>query len=166
MQRRIARDPSTTFLTGANPASTAHRRTSQRLPRVIAALVHMVLGALLLVAGPAGAQPSQEDPPSDPNATSDGYVAVIEVSGLLDRVLVDFVETQLEAAEEADATALVLQLNSGSAVVADDRLEALVERIEVEDVPEAAWVGPCTTEEGGAGKGGGGTCRSRGKPLT
>ncbi|HEY9557185.1 MAG TPA: NfeD family protein [Acidimicrobiales bacterium] len=102
----------------------------------------MVLGALLLVAGPAGAQPSQEDPPSDPNATSDGYVAVIEVSGLLDRVLVDFVETQLEAAEEADATALVLQLNSGGAVVADDRLEALVERIEAADVPVAVWVGP------------------------
>src|SRR3546814_16389468 len=75
-------------------------------------------------------------------ATIDGYVAVIEVSGLLDRVLVDFVETQLEAAEEADATALVLQLNSGGAVVADDRLEALVERIEAADVPVAVWVGP------------------------
>src|SRR3546814_13259183 len=105
MQRRIARDPSTTFLTGANPASTAHRRTSQRLPRVIAALVHMVLGALLLVAGPAGAQPSQEDPLSDQTATSDGYVAEIEASGLPDRALVDLDATQLEAAAEADATA-------------------------------------------------------------
>src|SRR3546814_19418784 len=99
MQRRIARDPSTTFLTGANPASTAHRRTSQRLPRVIAALVHMVLGALLLVAGPAGAQPSQEDPPSDPNATSDGYVAVPAVRRLSDRWPVALVEPQREATE-------------------------------------------------------------------
>ena len=30
----------------------------------------------------------------------DGYVAVIEVSGLLDEVLVDFVETQIDRARD------------------------------------------------------------------
>ena len=55
-------------------------------------------------ARPAGAAPAQDDDP--------GYVSVIEVSGLLDRVLVDFIETQITEAEDGGAIALVLQLNS------------------------------------------------------
>ncbi|MEQ1787199.1 MAG: NfeD family protein [Acidimicrobiales bacterium] len=95
----------------------------------------VLLGATaLLVGSPAAATPVQADDP--------GYVAVIEVSGLLDRVLVDFVETQIGQAEEGGAIALVLQLNSTGAVVADARLDALVERIETADVPIDVWVGP------------------------
>ena len=88
------------------------------------------------------------DPRSPPAAAArepaagDGYVAVIEVSGLLDEVLVDFVETQIADAEDAGALALVLQLNSAGAVVSDDRLDALVERIATADVPVDVWVGP------------------------
>jgi membrane-bound serine protease (ClpP class) len=67
---------------------------------------------------------------------------VLEVSGLIDRVLVDFVETQIEVAEDQGAIALVLQLNSGGAAVSDDRLVELVERIENADVPVDVWVGP------------------------
>lgn len=91
------------------------------------------LGALLL-GSTAGATPAQGDDP--------GYVAVIEVSGLLDRVLVDFVETQITEAERGGAIALVLQLNSTGAVVADERLDELVERIETASVPVDVWVGP------------------------
>jgi membrane-bound serine protease (ClpP class) len=69
-------------------------------------------------------------------------VAVIEVSGLLDEVLVDFVETQIADAEDHGAIALVLQLNSSGAVVGDDRLDRLVERIETSAVPVDVWVGP------------------------
>jgi membrane-bound serine protease (ClpP class) len=67
---------------------------------------------------------------------------VLEVSGLIDRVLVDFVETQIEVAEDQGAIALVLQLNSGGAAVSDDRLVELVERIQTADVPVDVWVGP------------------------
>lgn len=91
------------------------------------------LGVLLL-GSTAGAAPAQDDDP--------GYVAVIEVSGLLDRVLVDFVETQITEAERGGAIALVLQLNSTGAVVADERLDELVERIETASVPVDVWVGP------------------------
>ena len=90
--------------------------------------------AALLLGSTAGAAPAQTD--------DRGYVSVIEVSGLLDRVLVDFIETQITEAEEGDAIALVLQLNSNGAVVADERLDELVERIETADVPIDVWVGP------------------------
>ncbi len=72
----------------------------------------------------------------------EAYVAVIEVSGLLDKVLVDFVETQIADAEEQGALALVLQLNSSGAVVADRRLDQLVKRIRGAEVPVDVWVGP------------------------
>ena len=96
-------------------------------------LVHVALLGTLL-ARPAAAQAS---PDGDP-----GYVSVIEVSGLLDRVLVDFVETQIAKAEDQGALALVLQLNSSGAVVADVRLDALIERIAGAAVPVDVWVGP------------------------
>jgi membrane-bound serine protease (ClpP class) len=94
-----------------------------------------LLGLLLLLAVP----PVSAAPAQDADA---GYVAVIEVSGLLDKVLVDFVETQITEAEERGALALVLQLNSGGAVVADSRLDALIDRIEGAVVPVDVWVGP------------------------
>ena len=96
-------------------------------------LAHLALLAVL-VARPAGAVPGQD--------ADAGYVSVIEVSGLLDRVLVDFVRTEIADAERQGALALVLQLNSGGAVVADDRLEELIEDIESADIPVDVWVGP------------------------
>lgn len=104
-------------------------------------LAHLAL-LLALAARPAGAQGAP--------APDAGHVAVIEVSGLLDRVLVDFIETQLTRAEDQGAVALVLQLNSDGAVVADERLDQLVERIEAADVPVDVWVGPSGSNAFGA----------------
>lgn len=93
------------------------------------------------MAPPAAGAPAQDD--------GQGYVSVIEVSGLLDRVLVDFVETQLDKAEKQGAISLVLQLNSGGAVVDDTRLDALVQRIEAATVPVDVWVGPSGSQARG-----------------
>ena len=112
---------------------------------MVGALLAHVLGVLALLASPAGAAPAQDDAPDGtipPAASDGGHVAVIEVSGLLDRVLVDFVERQLDAAEDDGAIALVLQLNSKGAVVADARLDALADRIRRSPVPVHVWVGP------------------------
>ena len=57
-------------------------------------------------------------------------------------MLVDFVETQLSAAQRDGAVALVLQLNSKGAVVDQGRLDELVHRIHVVPVPVDVWVGP------------------------
>jgi membrane-bound serine protease (ClpP class) len=107
---------------------------------VVAVLAQLAAMCLLVLAPSAGAAPSH--PAGASGAPDPGYVAVIEVSGLLDRVLVDFVETQLTAAERGGAIALVLQLNSKGAVVDDARLQELVDRIEASPVPVDVWVGP------------------------
>ncbi len=93
---------------------------------------------------PAGAQDAGDPDP--------GVVSVIEVSGLLDRVLVDFVDQEISAAEDAGVVALVLQLDSKGAVVADAELDALVERIEDADVPVDVWIGPKGNALGGAAR--------------
>src|SRR5687768_18537523 len=116
MHRRSERDPEATFLGGATPASGPRGRTRPRLPRVALALGQVLVG-LVALANPAGAARAQ-DPADDP-----GFVSVLEVSGLLDRVLVDFVETELAEAEDDDALALVLQLNSGGSVAAHQPLQ-------------------------------------------
>jgi membrane-bound serine protease (ClpP class) len=103
-------------------------------------LAHLALLGVL-VAAPAEADAAA--PSGTAQAGTDaGYVSVIEVSGLLDRVLVDFVDTQLDKAERDGALALVLQLNSSGSVVAEDRLDELVEVIEGSAVPVDVWVGP------------------------
>jgi membrane-bound serine protease (ClpP class) len=93
---------------------------------------------LLLAAAPAAVAAEAQGAPGD----GPGFVSVIEVSGLLDSVLVDFVETELDDAEDEGAIALVLQLNSADAVVSDVRLDALVDRIQGSEVPVDVWVGP------------------------
>jgi membrane-bound serine protease (ClpP class) len=72
---------------------------------------------------------------------SDGFVEVVEVSGLLDPVLVDFVEESVQRADRDDAVALVLQLNSSGAVVSDDRFTELARVIDEASMPVAVWVG-------------------------
>ena len=62
------------------------------LPRAGLAAVTVASG--LLVLAPAAARRAADQAPAS------GYVAVIEVSGLLDEVLVDFVETQIDDAED------------------------------------------------------------------
>lgn len=118
------------------------------LPR--AAVAAVLLGFAVLLLGPPALTGAQAAPAQDDAQDSAaGYVAVIEVSGLLDRVLVDFVETQVAQAEDQGALALILQLNSGGAVVADERLDALVERIERSSVPVDVWVGPSGSQATG-----------------
>jgi len=138
MQRRSARDPKATFLAGPAPALPAADRVPARLARLGVALAHLVLFVTIL-ARPVAAAPAQdEEAPTGPR----GFVSVLEVSGLFDRVLVDFIETELAEAEDAGAIAVVLQLNSSGVVVSDDRLEDLLEAIEASPVPVDVWVGP------------------------
>jgi len=71
-----------------------------------------------------------------------GPVVVLEVSGYLDPVLVDFVSGAIEDAEADDAIAVVLQLNSRGSAVDDATLTDLARRIESSSVPVSVWVGP------------------------
>jgi membrane-bound serine protease (ClpP class) len=95
-----------------------------------------VLAGVVALAFPrgAGAQSACE--------AGSGPVAVVEVDGLIDPVLVDLVEDQLDRAAETCALALVLQFDSGGVVVSDGDLDRLVGEIEGADVPVGVWVGP------------------------
>ena len=111
----------------------------RRLPTGALGAALLALALLLLVAAPASARPTagaqDDDGPT-------GRALVVKVSGLLDPVLVDFVSRSIVQAEEEDAVALTLQLNSGGATVPQEQITALTEQMQSADVPVAVWVGP------------------------
>jgi membrane-bound serine protease (ClpP class) len=82
-----------------------------------------------------------------PAATAQGpatceELRVAKVTGLLDPVLVDFVEGTVEAADACGAVAVILQLDSPGAVVDRDRFDELLATIDAAEVPITVWVGP------------------------
>src|SRR6478735_7726 len=132
--------------TAQGPCSP-RRHAVRRLPTTGAVLA--VLGALLVVLGLAGPVASAAAQDSDTTSTTaDGtttttdFVAVVKVSGLLDPVLVDFVEQSVADAESEGATALVLQSNTTGVVVSDADFAALLQRIQSASIPVDVWVGP------------------------
>jgi membrane-bound serine protease (ClpP class) len=101
----------------------------------------MALGAVL---GLAGAASAQDDGPAAPP------VDVIEVSGLLDAPLLDFIERSIQRAETDGSQALVLQMDSTGAVVDDEQVAALADRMRSASVPVTIWVGPSGSRAYGA----------------
>jgi membrane-bound serine protease (ClpP class) len=97
-------------------------------------LVHLVallvLAPAAAAAGPAGGQGDA------------GFVTVIEVSGLIDPVLVDFVDQAVTEAERTRPVAVVLQVNSPGSVVSAARLAELTDHIRRSPIPIDVWVGP------------------------
>ena len=85
----------------------------------------------MLAAGSVGAQT---------DATT--IIDVIEVSGLLDPINVDFMAGALAEAQADEVSALVIRLDSRGSVAPDGDLASLVAGIEASDVPVAIWVGP------------------------
>lgn len=83
----------------------------------------------------------------DPTTSDDaGFVDVIEVSGHLDPVVIDFVEGALDDAERAGAIALVLQLDSPGAVAS---VQPLLDRLADTDLQVGVWVGPSGAQASG-----------------
>jgi membrane-bound serine protease (ClpP class) len=120
---------------GAARSYTApFRRRRRSSVRVVLAMTLLLVGLVpLLGARPAGA--------AQPAGTAD-RVDVIEVSGLLDPVLADFIERSITQAENAGVAAITLRVNSGGAVLDAARFDRLAARIADATVPVTAWVGP------------------------
>jgi len=89
-------------------------------------------GVVGLASGRAAAQ-GADDP---------GPVDVLQVSGLVDPIVVDAIDDAIARSAEDGAQALILQVNSRGAVVGDDDVTALMERIDAAPIPVAIWVGP------------------------
>ena len=74
---------------------------------------------------------------------------VIQVSGYLDPVLVDFIERSLSEAEHDRVVALVLQIDSPGSVVSQATLQRLIDHIANATITVAAWVGPSGAQAAG-----------------
>ena len=131
------------------------RPTATR-PALLLLALALVVGALLALAAPAGAD-APGGPVDPPGAVAQGgapaergTVEVAKASGYLDEVLVDFISDRIEAAERDGLVALVIQLNSRGATVSDERIVELATQMRRSTVPIAVWVGPSHAQARGA----------------
>jgi len=69
-------------------------------------------------------------------------VDVLQVSGIFDKIVVRSIVEAIERAESNGSQALILQLTSRGAVVSDDEMAALLQRVSEAEVPVGIWVGP------------------------
>ncbi len=95
----------------------------------------VALGSLGLFTSGAVAGAAQDE-------VDDGAVVVLKISGLLDPILADFLQSSVEAADRDGTLAVVLRLDSSETVIDDARLIELAETITSARVPILAWVGP------------------------
>src|SRR5215203_6252143 len=151
MRRRTVQDP--------RDASTTEAGSPVRgtVARFAVALAMTALGVGFAGANPAGAAPDATATTGAATAPAqqgcgDGVVSVVEVDGLLDTVLADFVDDEVAAANDDECVrAVVLQLDTGGSTVSEGRMDELVAAVETSEVPIDVWVGPSgsrVTEEG------------------
>ena len=108
--------------------------------------VAVLVAAFAWTAPPAGATTSRNC--SNPK----GCVLVLNVSGLIDPIEVDYLERSMaEASASPGYVQTVVVIDSGGAVVSDARLDGLVDHMRNQRVPVSVWVGPSGAEaRGGA----------------
>lgn len=116
---------------------------------VLVALVAATLLPSMTANASSGAAGAGSGADPGAGAGGPGQVLVVNVSGLIDPVLADFIERSITSAERADTRAVVLQLNSSGAVVSDERLAALATRLRDATVPVTVWVGTSGAEATG-----------------
>lgn len=127
---------------------TARPSAAQRpsLRRVLSAAAPRRLGVVLLLAAcllglvAPGAAAQRAD-----GAT----VEIVEISGLLDRTLADYLSDALSGAAERGSEVVVVQLDTPGGLGVDG-LE-LAEQIATSEVPVVVWVGPAGARAAGAG---------------
>jgi len=77
-------------------------------------------------------------------------VDVVELSGLIDPVMVNMMADTLANVNPEETLAIIFQVNSTGSVVSDDELFELVVRIFESEVPISFWVGPSGSQATGA----------------
>ena len=100
--------------------------------RVMWGLALICVGAGMLAASPAQATGAEALAPVD----------VVEVSGLVDEIVADYIEESIDRSETNGAQAVILQMNTKGAVIDRARMTTLLESIADATVPVAIWVGP------------------------
>ena len=130
---------------------------SETLVRRLAILfiaVGSVLGFIDVAHASSGTEPpTQEAVTTSAEVTADGLapVDVLQVSGLIDNIIVDAINNAISDAETNGAQALILQINSKASLVGRDEMRDLYNRIANATVPVAIWVGPSGSKATGLG---------------
>lgn len=68
-------------------------------------------------------------------------IRIIEVSGLLDPIEIDYINVQLDSAQRNWALAIVLQINSPGGAADQQKIRDLLQNIEGSLVPVGVWIG-------------------------
>jgi membrane-bound serine protease (ClpP class) len=103
--------------------------------RLAIALCGLPLAGLALAAA-SGSLASAQTAPTEPP------VDIVEMSGLIDRVVTDDVVKAVARAGSDGAQALIIQLNSKGAVASPADVARVAEAVHGSTVPVAIWVGP------------------------
>ncbi len=82
-----------------------------------------------------GVAAAQDDEPSS-------SVRILEISGLIDPVIADFIHRELEIAVADGSVGFILQTDSHDAVLSDDDFRELAAALEAAPLQVAVWVGP------------------------
>jgi membrane-bound serine protease (ClpP class) len=100
-----------------------------------------LLGAIAALAaiGSDHTVSAQQEQPARPQVEP---VDVLQVNGLFDHIVVQSIGDAIDRAVDKRSQALVLQVDSRGAVVSDEEMAALLERIAEAPVPIGVWVGP------------------------
>ncbi|HSJ74515.1 MAG TPA: hypothetical protein VK904_09370, partial [Miltoncostaeaceae bacterium] len=106
--------------------------------RVLLCGLAIVLGVVAIPAAPAAAQGAVPAP-----------VRVIELDGSIDQVAAVFLERRLGGAEDAQAAAVVIRLDTPGGLVSSMR--DIVGDMEASTVPVTVWIGPSGARAGSAG---------------
>ncbi len=97
----------------------------------------VALGVVLLGASAAGAGEAAQD-----DRDQSDSVRIIEVSGLLDPVMHDFLMRELDQAEADGVLAVMLQIDSAGSVLDPADFTELATKLQTVDTQVAMWVGP------------------------
>jgi len=116
--------------------------------RRLAIIFLAVAAGFGLLASSAGATapptttPTTTPAPSSTTAANLAPVNVVQVSGLIDEILIDEINTAIRDASADGTQALILQVNSTGAVVNRDRMSDVLRLLKASPVPIGIWVGP------------------------
>ncbi len=144
--RRIDRDPFPPSKRLTLPTRHELRRRAT-LSSAVSLIAVLLVGWFMPVGAQENTNTGGEAPPTVENPTFD----VVEISGLIDEFVVDFIEDTIAEAEAAGSGGVVFQVNSRGHVVSDERLTEVAQSIVDSPVPVYAWVGPSgASAQGGA----------------
>ena len=95
--------------------------------------------AVLAAIGSDHTVSAQQEQPAQPQVEP---VDVLQVNGLFDHIVVKSIGDAIDRAVDKHSQALVLQVDSRGAVVSDEEMAVLLDRIAQSPVPIGVWVGP------------------------